>query len=306
LLPSALAAALVGCDGESAFDVSAMDAGPPSARYESVCAPWAARFCDFQQHCSGYYEPWELPSQCVQRMTLTCELVAGDPDIAFDPARTAACPEPDSGGCSSPLDHMCLGPGRAPVGAACLAAEACASGYCSPRYASNATAEPCGYCAAVVVRACKAACTAKESCVPAPDGGERCVALADNDAGCAKASDCRSYICSGGFCRAPSLTGQPCGMDAGDPYCANPADFCSMGGLCNPQKSAYYGEPCVSAEDKIICRGYAACDYTNNVCVPPAGDGDFCDTAQALGCLAPAACLDHVCRFPDPRLCSSR
>lgn len=300
-----LAATLAGCDGESSFDAPAMDAGPPSARYAAECARWAGRFCDFQEKCSGYYEAWEELDQCVQRMTLDCELIASDPDVPFDPVRTAACPEPDSGDCSSPRGHMCLGPGRAAVGAPCLSSEACRSGFCSPRYASDGTSETCGNCEAIEPP-CKGVCTAKEACVPALDGGAHCVTLKDVDAGCSLASECRSFICSGGFCGAPSATGGHCGTDAGDFYCGDALDFCNSMGVCAAVKSASYGEPCVDDDQKIVCRGYAQCDYTDNVCVPPADDGDFCDPSQALACLFPAVCVDHVCRFPDARSCSPR
>jgi hypothetical protein len=77
--------------------------------------------------------------------------------------------------------------------------------------------------------------------------------------------------------------------------------------VCTSEKFIPYGGPCVGgAAEKLMCSGYAACDYNDNVCVPPADDGDFCDTSQALGCLPPAACVDHVCRFPDARSCSQQ
>jgi hypothetical protein len=309
LLSPVLAVTLGGCDGESSFDAPAMDAGPPSARYASECAQWAAKFCDFQASCTYDYAPWEQLDQCVQRMTLTCELVASDPDVSFDPARTAACPAPDSGDCTSPRGHMCLGPGRAPLGAACLSGDACQSGYCATYVNRDGTSAPCGYCAAIMP-VCKGACTAMESCVLSDDGGEHCVVLADLDAGCTKASDCRSYFCKAGFCATPSAsaTGGPCGGDAGDLdfYCANGLDFCNSKGVCTAETFADYGEACLADNARIVCRGAASCDYTDNVCVPPADDGDFCDPSQALGCLPPAGCVGHVCRFPDPRFCSTR
>ena len=98
-----------------------------------------------------------------------------------------------------------------------------------------------------------------------------------------------------------------CSTDGGGPFCGYSLDFCDSTNHCAAKTLAYYGQPCLSGDPRdpvIECRGFGQCDFQDNVCVPPAGDGDFCDTSQALPCLPPAVCVDHVCRFPEPGMCT--
>jgi hypothetical protein len=282
-----------------------MDAGFPGTRYESVCAGWAARYCLAQQGCP-FSVRWEEPDQCVQRTTLSCEMVANNPDVSFDPARLEACATPDAGVCSVP--GMCLGPGRAPLGAPCVINEACDSGFCAMWGRNPAGSAWCGWCE-TITPVCGGKCKAGEACIPTDDGGERCATQYPTGGPCQKDGECFSGICDHGKCVPPSPPvplGGACGADAGL-FCELGRDFCDSTSHCAPMTFAYYGQPCIgqgSLTEDIVCRGYAACDYSENLCVPPAGDGDFCDGTQALGCLYPAVCVDHVCRFPEPGTCT--
>jgi hypothetical protein len=298
---------LGGCDsGQWSFDLPPGDAGAPDARNEAVCTQWATRFCAYQAQCPDYSVHWEV-GQCVPRETLNCEIVASDPDVDFDAASVAACPEPDGGDCTAAGGDLCLGPGRAPVGAPCSSDLSCASGVCTAE--ANYEGQPlCGGCAE---RPCDGGCPAGQACQAAVDGGAGCFAVAPVGHSCKTARDCASFFCApDGTCAGPASLGQPCSEGAADaaaPVCGDPSDFCDPSmGICRAIVYRNYGESCVSTDVAYQCAGLGSCDPVDDVCIPPVGDGYFCDETQGLDCVFPARCIDQQCAFPSPAACAAR
>jgi hypothetical protein len=235
-------------------------------------------------------------------MALHCQLVASDPDVSFDPDAAASCLEPDAGDCSARGGSLCLGPGRAGLGASCFENEACASGACGFAY-SEGEPLPCGVC---VRRPCDGGCPDGQVCEPSVDAGSSCLAVAAVGEPCKSPSDCATFYCTAlGVCGARASTGEACSDEDKGPPCGTPLDVCDQTGHCKAPRYADYGAPCSQTGDDIVyCRGLGECDPTNEVCIPPADDGAFCDPSQALNCVPPAECDDHTCVFESPASCS--
>lgn len=297
------AAAGTGCDGESSFTIPPVDAGAPGPRYEAACTAWARGFCAFQAACPAQYLAYSQ-GQCVPRLTLLCEVIASDPNVAFDPAEVAGCAEPDAGACASYGGDMCLGPGRARVGTPCLSQHACQTGNCEYTFDTYGVRSACGTCAPLP---CGGGCPPGQSCNFAIDGGVACVRVAAAGEACSTASDCATFYCApSGRCGPLALLGDSCSVDgATEPPCASPDTFCDATRHCRKYLLAGYGQPCASTStDQYECTGLGTCDTTNNVCIPPAGDGEFCDDTQGLNCLPPAGCISHRCMFPSLAACN--
>ncbi len=293
-------AAGVGCDGESSFSIPPADAGAPASRYQAACAAWARGFCAFQEACPAYYILWS-DGQCIPRRTLQCEVVASDPNVAFDPAAAAGCAEPEAGACGAIGGSLCVGPGRAPVGTPCLVGDACQTGNCEYTYDVYGVGSACGTCAPPP---CGGACPRGEVCGFAGDGGVACLRVASVGEPCSMPFDCETFYCAPtGRCGQLAQLGETCGEGATGPPCASPDTFCDSTKHCRKYLLAGYGQPCAStATDQYVCTGLGTCD--ENVCIPPSGDGAFCDDAQGLGCLFPARCISHRCMFPSLAACS--
>jgi hypothetical protein len=290
------------CDsGEWSFTIPPGDAGAPDAN-EAACAAWARAYCAFQASCPAYNIPWE-PGQCVPRLTLECELIASDPEVAFDPARAASCPEPEAGDCARSGGDLCVGPGRAAIGAPCLSGDACQSGACEFTYGPEGQPAACGVC---VRQPCGGGCPAGQLCNVQVDGGEGCVTVASVGQPCKAPSDCASFFCTpDGKCGAAVPVGAVCSQEPAGPPCGDPATFCDATGHCRAYLYADYGAPCApSGNDVYECTGLGACDLTDNQCIPPAADGEFCDDSQGLNCVYPALCTSHQCTFPSPVSCA--
>jgi hypothetical protein len=302
LAPFALAPAGAGCDGETSFVIPPADAGAPGARYAGACAAWARGFCALQAACPAYYVLWN-EGQCVPRLTLECEIVASDPHVPFDPGLVASCPEPDAGSCAVPGGDLCLPPGRAPLGAPCLAGAACETGRCEYAYDTSGQPSLCGTCAPLP---CGGSCPGGQLCSLASDGGASCVRVAAEGESCSVAADCATFYCaSTGTCGPQALPAERCGDGATGPPCAGPDTFCDASGRCRRYLPAGYGERCApSGGDAYRCTGFGTCDYASDACIPPAADGQFCDDTQGLNCLVPARCIAHRCLFPSLARCS--
>jgi hypothetical protein len=298
-----LALGLVRCEGESSFVLPAVDAGVPNAQYEAVCSAWARSRCA----CTGFLE-WVDSSQCIARETIDCELLAADPNVPFDAARVAACPEPDEGGCFAGYDEYCIGAGRGGLGDPCLRSEACASGYCAQGFdpVSGATSL-CGTCQ---LFPCKGGCPSRMSCLIDPSGSASCVPSVGLPGDrCAGPNDCDplSYCAPTGMCTALPTVGEACGDAAmglpcggGDEYCDPKTNTCAEYTIV----PVGYGERCglIGLIDSV-CVGWGRCDPTEGICLAPASDGALCDDKQELGCLPPAQCIGNHCLFPSLALC---
>jgi hypothetical protein len=300
----ALLPGVAACDGgEWSFTIPPGDASAPDARNESACSAWARGYCAFQATCAGYGILWD-PGQCVARSTLECEIIAGDPNVAFDPEKTASCPEPEAGACDEQGGNLCVGTGRAALGAPCLSGAACASGACEFGFDPDGEEQPCGVC---VSQPCGGSCPSGQVCNQVADGGTQCVAVAGVGQPCKTPADCASYYCTqGGTCGGPAAIGQACSQGLDGPPCGDPSAFCDATQHCRAFLYADYGQSCApQGNDLYECTGLGACDLADNLCIPPAGDGEFCDDTQGLNCVYPALCLAHQCTFPSAGACGA-
>jgi hypothetical protein len=291
-----------GCDGESSFDIAPVDAGAPSSRYHAACEAWATAFCAYQAACPAIYTAYSQ-GVCVPRFTLRCEIIASDPNVPFDPARVAACWEPDAASCDLTGGDLCLLPGRGGIGSPCLANPSCQSGTCGYDY-TNGQMSSCGTCRA---RPCDGGCPDGKQCGSEPEGGLGCVSVLAIGDKCTTASECPTFNCGpDGKCAALAKLGEPCSNDGMGALCADNDAFCDeTDHRCHLVTSAGYGHPCAPELDASYqCTGFGSCDYTNNVCIPPAADGEFCDVVQGLDCAWPAQCKDHRCLFPSLQRCA--
>jgi hypothetical protein len=299
----AMSVLATGCDGESSFVIPPGDAGAPGSRYAVACSAWARRYCAILAGCPSVYPAW-ADGQCVPRMTLECEVVASDPDVAFDPVAVATCPDSEAG-CPGLVRDLCLGPGRARVGAPCLVSEACETRACEYTYDELGRRSSCGVCAPVP---CGGACPTGQACTVGLDGGASCVRVAAAGEPCTAADDCADFYCAPATkrCGARAQPGEPCdGMNG--PPCADPDTFCDATAHCRRYVLEAYGEPCdTQGPDHYLCAGMGTCDFTDNVCVPPAADGQYCDDTQGLNCLDPARCIANRCVFPSLARCGAQ
>jgi len=279
---------LTGCSGQESFALPPVPIGTPSARYEAACTAWANSNCDYEQRCDvGAYLQWSDRDQCVARGTLTCELMAADPDVSFDEARVRECPLPTD--CSAPLP-VCWLPGSARVGQPCVWNEACRSGICfrSPDVGI------CGVCV------CELQCGAGQACQLDTTGGT-CVDLprAPGEP-CTSRRDCLSRQCAavaGGpsTCSPFARLGDPCQGDR-MPECQPGLTCDSRTSQCNTTVYAGFNTPCGGDGGPITqCKGFAFCNGVT--CVPPVGDGQPC--TGDFQCAPPAECVANRCVFPS-------
>jgi hypothetical protein len=317
---SILVFGLAGCTGEASFELPSVDAGAPSARYESVCAAWAKRECAYEDTCTvSLLSRWEDDDQCVERNTLSCELQAGDPDVSFDPSLVGSCTfPPDCSGAigvsSAPYSPtLCLPPGKAPRDAPCVWDSACQSGECQYTYGFDGEEATCGTCQPPA----SCGCTLGQVCVEGFDGGLSCVTPPDAGEACGKPN----FLCNGSVC-VPTGSGQdgtcevvpeagigmPCSKDVTGPECASATSlvYCDATDHCRASAAADYGDACTlsTGGEGNVCVGAGWCDADNTgICQPPVPDGEPCD-GQALPCLPPARCFEGECVFPSLSTCS--
>jgi hypothetical protein len=309
LLPLALA--FLECNGEWSFVIPPWDAGAPSARNASVCGAWAKRRCDYEDRCPvSIYFRWISHAQCIERSTLSCELIADDPNVAFDTDLVGACSYPTD--CKAPVPFdFCLSQGRTPVGAACLWSEGCQTFNCQRVLdATTQSWRTCGVCRPAP-RGCDPACPAGEDCLfSGADAGSACVVVPTVGQPC----DAPLYICRGSYCQGETPSGAGvCTAFAGlgeacsGTSCGPGELYCDDTLHCSSLSPAAYGQLCEPSKggSGYRCTAYGTCDFQNTGrCLPPSPDGAPCDPNQGLRCLPPAECIAHHCLLPSLADCS--
>ena len=319
----ALATALAACTGEKSFILPLVDADDPSGRYGTVCAGWASRECAYTDACKPpVFAQWENDQQCLERETLACELQSSDPDVPFDPALVESCVPP--AGCNmapygiavaSSAPDLCLPPGKAPDGAACVWDSACQSGNCSFASAADGLPAACGTCQPRIRCRCAAnqdcifLTSSDVKCVDLPDAGETCGAplFACNDAQCLRGASGDAGTC---LAVPKGGVGAPCGVGTARP--AVPLlvhdvpllrSYESLQRRTRPPTTASRARWRRVARAAPAWAGAGATRRGTGVCQPPAADGAPCDP-DAAPCLAPARCLGGHCVFPSLTTCS--
>ena len=188
-------------------------------------------------------------------------------------------------------------PGPRPEAASCSADGQCASTRCA-----RAAGARCGVCAPL--GALEQACLLDSDCL----------------AGlvCSSARTCRAPAALGAACDANRPCAVPhvcasavCGEALGGSAACDPAnDACDVyrGLSCHPQSrkcepwsSALARQACGwdATAGWIACAAGATCRRVDGreVCEAPAADGASCEPDGSKPCLAPARCIDGVCRF---------
>jgi hypothetical protein len=285
--------ALPACSGRESFALPPVAIiGTPSTRYEAACTAWASSNCDYEQRCDvGGFLQWSDRDQCVARSTLTCELMAEDPEVSFDEARVQGCQLPSD--CAAPVP-VCWPPGGARLGQPCVWNEACRSGICF----HPPDVGICGVCV------CELQCGPGQACQLDSAGG-RCIDLPHAPGEpCTASRDCESRQCpsaaaGSSMCSPFAMLGDPCGGN-GMPQC-QPDLTCDPGtSQCNTTAYVGFNASCEMDGGPVLgCRGFASC--TGGVCVPPAGDGEPC--TGDFQCAPPAECIANRCVFPSPADC---
>jgi hypothetical protein len=311
LAAAAWACATLACTGESSFYLPAVDAGSLDTQYAGACASWAKAVCARESFCDET-DPvqWTSPEQCVARSTLICEVIATDPNVAFDANKIANCTY--SMDCSTPARDLpidCLSPGRSPPGAACVFHEACSSGFC------DSTISVCGVCAGEPT---PCGCSDGAVCTGVnPDGGAMCEDASAVGGACMFPLQCTASYCSlgsdgRGTCVPFAGLGELCGDGEGAAIgrvgtpCAGVNTYCDATLHCSIIEGVGYMDPCGTPGDGgplLECAGYGTCDPSTSTCIPPAPDGEVCDETQGLGCTPPAECIDDRCLYPSVKYC---
>jgi hypothetical protein len=310
--PLLAALACARCDGEWSFTIPPWDAGAPGAMDMSACSAWAESRCTYEDRCPGPIYAQMDHSVCVARAVIGCELLAGDPNVAFDAATVASCAYPTD--CSAvPLSaaRMCLPPGRGPVGAPCVFGAGCQTYRCVYTLdEAEGQWSSCGACADV----CDPPCDDGGLCVCGlPDAGPTCVAQPAIGQSCTGPRPCQGGYCrgatadGGGVCAPLAALGEACGDGTSAPPCGDVNSYCDGDThVCRSPLPASYGAPCGFAQDEeYVCAAYGTCGADGTgTCVAPSPDGALCDPSQGLRCLPPASCIASHCLFPSLADCA--
>lgn len=316
LAAAAGACAVLACTGESSFYLPAVDAGHVDTQYAAPCGAWATAVCTREMNCPGDPDALEWTdltrfdmSECTARSTLTCEVVAGDPNVSFDAETIGACTYPAD--CTVTVRDLpidCLSPGRAPPGAACVFHESCSSGFC------QTTSSICGRCLPPQV---PCPCAAGQVCAgEGLDGGVICDTVSQLGGPCTSPVECPDAYCApdedgGRRCVALVGLGGRCGDGEGAAPgregipCAGTDTYCDSSLHCSPIEGVFQGQCGASADGGALleCTEFGACDPTTDTCLQAAPDGQVCDTTQGLGCMEPAECIANRCLYPSLAYC---
>jgi hypothetical protein len=299
-----------------ARDGSALpDAPAAGATIEQACADLGLRLCARLVACEPFFVRlgFGAPGVCVDRMRLLCLATATTPGAPVAPARIVMCSRgTEAAACSDVINFAvldaCFPAGTRANGSTCGANGQCASNYCQKGTKS------CGVCMPRVAASGKCdgsesgqcdrglVCSMAGSCVAPATAGSVCNP---------QTRPCQAQLtCTGGVCVMPatmvgaSCTDTDCSVLQGL-YCAKPPG--QLRGTCQPIGVAAPGERCGIVNNAlVVCGGAGSCQQSgqDSKCVAPGGDGQGCgDDFEKRGCLAPAACIDKVCRLPMPAAC---
>ena len=281
-----------GCSGEESFALPPPALLAPSTRYQGACRAWAVANCVYQERCPDPLLRWESTPQCIERTTLSCELMTSDPGVSFSEDLLRGCTFPID--CAAPPPNCWL-QGTTAAGKSCLWDEACHSGRC---FGGASALGICGYCV------CDMPCPSGQECRLTPSGSKCLHSMIAPGKPCISSNECQSGAClqaADGVvaCAFYSQSGDPCAD--GKPLC-DPSAIC-VNGVCQVTDWVGFGDRCdwdPAFPTGARCSGFGSC--LDGGCVPPAGDGMPCN--QGADCAWPAECIDNQCVFPSVADCS--
>ena len=289
---------------------------------EQACAQISRAICDQYAKCLPFLLTLGFgdTATCVSRTSASCPVAFDAPSTSSNPARVSACAAElgklTCEGLTQATPASCIPePGGLADGASCSDDAQCKSTWC----AKNDDAQ-CG------------------TCRVQPAVSAACVDLGKKNDGTTQKSCGRNLECAKDVCAKPAATGatcgetQPCGLGlacfnskcvaAGKPGAkCDPAGVtdpgCDLlqGSFCNQttkvcQAFIYSkaGEACsFSATEIKVCSAGTKCIGATatapGTCVAPAADGAACNAKDGTDCLAPAKCLDGLCKLPSASAC---
>ena len=300
--PALLLLALAACSGKGCRSGSGL-----SAESTEACADLATRSCNRLAFCA----PLSLAiaygdiARCIDRTIPVCISALQAKGSGQAPSRVRSCAQAyDTARCEDIVvgkaPPSCTFPGTLGLGEVCGDDSQCGSphGYC--RLASDQT---CGTCSTLGTagagcfsdRDCDDGLVCYFTCVAPVGLGEACDGMARQ---CPSTQVCLNYTCA-----APGQAGAPC----------NPrADHCDRdhGLFCDAQTKACahytFADPGAPCGTGTTCRAgacIAAPGTEKSLCVANAADGSECDATLGPPCMAPARCVEGVCRLPDSAGC---
>ena len=287
-------------------------AGCGAITAEQACDEYVKALCERLSACAppSVDLPFGDVATCQARTKLTCPERLVLPGTSLSPQRLADCAKAAQGlSCDDliggvPPAACATLPGTVADGAACTADPQCKSTYCKPM------AGGCGTCAprAKAGETCAGGeCESGLTCY-GQMGMRKCTAPATDGQPCT-AAPCRGgLLCKAGVCAKQFGAGVACAPLMSE--CASAQGlYCNLTSkTCEAQKTANAGEACGFVMGAAVaCRAGTSCKLTppmfSGTCVASAKDGEACNPAMSVGCLAPATCTDGVCKLPQVMMC---
>jgi hypothetical protein len=278
-----------------------------SGSADEACTDWASHYCSRLEYCAPLSAEiaYGDVARCIARNKLVCFSALSANGSGETPNSLKTCAQAyDSAGCEDVVvakpPESCRVAGSLRTGDSCGDDSQCsgANGYC--RMNSDQT---CGTCSEL--GASGAGCESARDCayglvcyftcmLPVAPGGS-CDGMTRQ---CPETLVCFNYTC-----KSPGQPGAPCDPRADD--CdRDHALFCDpQARVCSHYAVAEVGAPCGPG---TICKA-ANCVYSGegqqSTCVANAIDGASCNPVAGPFCMAPARCVDGVCKVPDASMC---
>jgi hypothetical protein len=286
----------------------------PDAPDAQFCAGYAVKFCERLAGCSQTYlvGVYGTPARCQERLELRCRAEVAAAGTGLSAVTGMACADALAGASCDALfgDSVpaCQIAGTLARGASCGSGSQCQSGFCRTPETSF-----CGKCDARVGEG--AVCDADDACefpLLCSEAGH-CARPAAEGELCNETTPCQPgplFCGSDNTCHRPSAEGKACNRTGSAPLQPCEGGFIcrpSANGICRPIRFVDAGVACgisPTGSSVVLCTASGSC--VNDLCKPPGQDGERCTPSplgDSGGCLAPALCLDGLCKLPDPASC---
>jgi hypothetical protein len=291
------------------------DRGPPDRPSFDFCQPYAAKFCARLGACSAPYLLGVYGDQagCRARLRLQCETEAALPGSGLTAATAVPCGDAfAAASCDQVFGGAvtaCQMKGTAAKGAPCGSGVQCRSGFCRTPETT--------FCGTCDERAAEGgACDADESCqfpLLCSEAGHCATPAAEGEL-CNESRPCQAgllFCAADNTCKRRSGEGRACNRTG-----AAPLQPCDIGLSCRPSANGTCraigfvaaGQACsvptTASGTLVLCAASGSC--VEGTCRPAGDDGQPCTLSplgDSGGCLAPALCLEGVCKLPDPASC---
>jgi len=280
---------------------------------DKACTDLAAAFCTEVSNCAaplitlGYGDL----ATCQTRLKLSCLPSLMAPSTSATPDKLDSCATAVDGAmCDAVYTRntpaACVpDPGKLANGNACGDDAQCSSKYC--KKPANAVCGVCGDKAAA-----GGTCSVDDDCqaqLKCANGA--CAAYVAVGGTCDASHPCaQPNVCKNGVCAVPQAAGQTCTAMAGDFFgdCDQTKGLVCppMTHVCTAAMFAAAGQPCGLVNGALVaCAAAGHCKLTGlmGTCLAAAADGAACDATNGPDCMAPAQCVNAVCKLPNPAGC---